>query len=156
VNGNVLYAGTIDGLYISSNDGTSWTQISTGLTNTSVYSLATDGTILFAGTADGMFHRPISQINSVNDIPADAMVQLSASPNPFTSATTIQYSVPATENVSIKIYNIIGECVKTVVDNSQAKGSYQLTMDNVGMSSGVYYCSLQAGDLRRTIKIVLQ
>ena len=53
VSGTNLFAGTYGGVFLSTNNGTSWTQVNTGLTNTNVRSLAVSGTNLFAGTEGG-------------------------------------------------------------------------------------------------------
>jgi len=55
VNGSNLFAGTFGGVFLSTNNGTSWTAVNTGLTNTSVLSLAVNGSNLFAGTLGGVF-----------------------------------------------------------------------------------------------------
>jgi len=155
VNGNAIYAGTNGyGVFISTNSGANWTPINTGLTNQTVYSLATDGVTMFAGTADGIFKRPVGEINAVNDIAAKSPIQLSAYPNPFKLETTINYSIPATEKVSLKIYNLIGECIETPVDETQEPGSYKVIVDAIKLNSGIYYCTLQTGDTRKTIKLI--
>jgi len=53
VSGSTLFAGTNDGVFISSDSGTTWTQKTNGLTNPSVASLAVDGNYLYAGTYEG-------------------------------------------------------------------------------------------------------
>jgi photosystem II stability/assembly factor-like uncharacterized protein len=55
VSGTNLFAGTRGGVFLSTNNGTSWTAVNTGLTNTDVTSLAVSGTNLFAGTFGGVF-----------------------------------------------------------------------------------------------------
>lgn len=156
VNGNAVYAGTYGGgIYISTNAGSSWTPINTGLSNMNVYSLYNDGSTMFAGTGDGIFKRSIGEINSINDISNTVAIQLSAYPNPFKSQATIQYSVPATENVIVKIYDVLGNCVLTMVDRTLSQGTYQETLNGESLSSGLYYCTLQTGDIKKTIKLIL-
>src|SRR6267143_1930864 len=56
VSGNNLFAGTIGGgVFLSANNGTSWTAVNSGLTSTSVHSMAVSGTSIFAGTPNGVF-----------------------------------------------------------------------------------------------------
>lgn len=156
VNGNAIYAGTNGyGVFISTNSGASWAPINTGLTDQTVYSLATDGVTMFAGTADGIFRRPIGEINAITEIPANDPVQLSAYPNPFKSQTTIQYTIPSTENVTLKIYNVIGECVGTPIEKTLGPGSYQAILNSDALTSGIYFCTLQVGETRKTIKLFL-
>ena len=59
VSGTNLFAGTGGGVFLSTNNGTSWTEVNNGLTNTHVYTLAVSGTNLFAGTlGGGVWRRP--------------------------------------------------------------------------------------------------
>ena len=67
-------------------------------------------------------------------------------PNPFNPATVIHYRLPAVErsgaslyNVSLKIYNIVGQVVATVVNENQQSGAHTVTWDASRMASGVYF-----------------
>lgn len=77
-------------------------------------------------------------------------------PNPFNPSTTIKFTLAKSGNVSLKIYNIMGQLVKTVVDNeykNQGDYNYQITMDN--LSSGVYFYTLTQGSQQITKKMIL-
>lgn len=82
------------------------------------------------------------------------------SPNPFNPSTTIKFYVPSTENVTLTIYNIIGEEVTTLVNN-QVSAGYHITYwngkDNFGntVASGIYLYRLQAGNFVETKKMNL-
>ena len=76
-------------------------------------------------------------------------------PNPFNPATEIQYTIPADERVSLKVYNIRGAEVAILVESEQTSGAYSVRWDAREMASGVYFCRLQAGEVGRTIKMVL-
>ncbi len=65
-------------------------------------------------------------------------------PNPFNPSTTISYSLKANSNVSIKIYNILGREVSTLVNERQNAGSYSISFNGSNLSSGVYFYSLIA------------
>jgi|GEM_PF-2489141 len=62
VSGENLFAGTYKGVFLSTNNGTSWTEVSSGLTNISVLSLAVSGTDLFVFTGSGVFVRPLLEL----------------------------------------------------------------------------------------------
>jgi flagellar hook assembly protein FlgD len=69
-------------------------------------------------------------------------------PNPFTEQTVLTYQLPAAGNVCLKIYNIAGQLVKTLVDTQQGPGVYNVIwsgLDDLGrrVSSGVYFCRLE-------------
>jgi len=65
-------------------------------------------------------------------------------PNPFNPSTIISYSLKANSNVSIKVYNILGREVSTLVNERQNAGSYSISFNGSNLSSGVYFYSLIA------------
>jgi hypothetical protein len=76
-------------------------------------------------------------------------------PNPFNPVTKIQYSVPNSGHVSIKVYNALGSEVATIFEGEQASGSYIASFDASQLASGVYFYRLQAGSVQLTKKLVL-
>jgi len=78
-------------------------------------------------------------------------------PNPFNPTTTINYSIPKESFVTIKIYDLLGKEVATLVDEFQKPGTYnyQLSISNYQLSSGVYFYQLQAGNFIATKKLIL-
>jgi serine protease AprX len=76
-------------------------------------------------------------------------------PNPFNPSTKINYSVPYASHVRIALYDILGNQVKVLTDNYKAPGSYSYTLNAEGLSSGVYFVRLNAGNSNRIIKITL-
>ncbi|MFQ6114108.1 MAG: FlgD immunoglobulin-like domain containing protein, partial [bacterium] len=81
-------------------------------------------------------------------------------PNPFNPETMIRYDLPASTHVVLRIYNILGKEVKTLVDADQSAGVKMAIWDgtnNVGepVGSGVYYYKLVASDFSKTLKLML-
>lgn len=77
-------------------------------------------------------------------------------PNPFNPATVIKYDLPKDVNVTVKIYDLIGREVATLVNNVLKKaGRYELNWNAGNYASGVYFYRLEAGDYVRTKKMVL-
>ena len=76
-------------------------------------------------------------------------------PNPFNPVTTIRYSLPQSGDVSLIIYNLLGEEIVRLIDGEQSAGYHTVTWDASKMASGVYLYRLQAGDFVRTRKMVL-
>ena len=76
-------------------------------------------------------------------------------PNPFNPATTIKYSVPAASFVTIKVYDILGREVASLVNEQKAAGSYNVQFNGNDLSSGVYLYRMQAGSFVQTKKLVL-
>jgi photosystem II stability/assembly factor-like uncharacterized protein len=76
-------------------------------------------------------------------------------PNPFNPTTTIKYSIPQTSEVSLKVYNLLGQEVATLVRDSQGPGNYTLRYDCQRLSAGVYLYRLTAGTFNQTKKMIL-
>ncbi len=76
-------------------------------------------------------------------------------PNPFNPTTTIRYSIPNSSNVSMKIYNILGQEVATLVNQHQIAGNYTVTFDASRLASGVYFYRLNAGSFTAVKKMLL-
>jgi len=67
-------------------------------------------------------------------------------PNPFNPSTTIEFSLPQTGFVTLKVYNILGEVVATLVNEELNVGTYTTQWNASGVASGVYLYRLQAGN----------
>jgi len=76
-------------------------------------------------------------------------------PNPFNPVTTIKYSIPNSERVVLKVYNILGQEVATLVNEEQRAGVYELKFDASNLASGVYFYKLQAGKFIDVKKMML-
>ncbi len=76
-------------------------------------------------------------------------------PNPFNPSTQIEYSVPKTGHVSLKVFNALGQEVATLFDGEQNPGKYVATFDAKGLTSGVYFYRLQSGTASLTQKLIL-
>ncbi len=76
-------------------------------------------------------------------------------PNPFNPVTTIDYSIPQTSFVSIKIYDMLGMEIITLVNEEKSAGNYKVKFNAGKFSSGLYLCRLQAGNFSETKKLIL-
>jgi hypothetical protein len=76
-------------------------------------------------------------------------------PNPFNPTTTINYSVPTRTFVSLKVIDILGREVTTLVNEEKSAGNYSVNFSGANLSSGVYFYSLSAGDFRQVKKLIL-
>jgi hypothetical protein len=76
-------------------------------------------------------------------------------PNPFNPTTVINYQLPVASHVVIRVYDILGREVTTLVNEQKPAGSYQVDFDAHLLSSGVYFYRLQAGSFTETKKFVL-
>jgi hypothetical protein len=76
-------------------------------------------------------------------------------PNPFNPSTIIAYSIPQRSNVSLKIYDVLGKEIATLIDEQKEMGLYEIKFDASKLSSGVYIYSIQAGDYLESRKMML-
>jgi hypothetical protein len=76
-------------------------------------------------------------------------------PNPFNPVTEIKYDVPKNSRVTLKVYNVLGAEVATLVDADQKANFYTVSWDAKDLASGVYFCTLTAGDFKAVKKMVL-
>jgi hypothetical protein len=76
-------------------------------------------------------------------------------PNPFNPQTTIQFSIPAQSHVTLKIYNLLGEEITTLIDNELYSGIHNITWDATGLPSGLYIYRLVAGSFTATKQLTL-
>jgi photosystem II stability/assembly factor-like uncharacterized protein len=150
------------GVYETTNMGQTWTQINTGLVGAAlnITTLFTDGEYIYAGTMGrGIWKRPLSQlITSVVDNSASypASFRLSQNyPNPFNPTTKINYSIPHSEFVSLKVFNVLGEEVADLVNEYKPAGKYTIEFNGSNFSSGVYLFRLKAGSYFLTRKMTL-
>ncbi len=76
-------------------------------------------------------------------------------PNPFNPSTTIEYSIAKASRVTIDVYNVLGQKVKSLIDEKQNPGIYQLKFNGSELSSGIYLYTIKAGNFHKTMKMLL-
>ena len=76
-------------------------------------------------------------------------------PNPFNPVTTIKYSIPNENNVTIKVYDMLGSEITTLINENKPAGSYEIQFDGSNLASGTYLYKIEAGDFTATKKLML-
>lgn len=76
-------------------------------------------------------------------------------PNPFNPNTIINYAIPAKSQVTLKVYNLLGKELFTLVNKEQNSGNHNVDFDASNISSGIYFYKLQAGNFVETKKMIL-
>jgi hypothetical protein len=159
--GNLFAGAASNGVFLSSNNGGSWSDVTNGLGNYNVGSLAISGTYLFASTLyDGVWQRPLSEmITSVreiarNEMPSEYRIGTNY-PNPFNPTTKIKYQIPELSFVTLKVFDVLGSEVATLVNEEKLIGNYEIEFDAQELTSGIYFYELQAGSFVETKKMVL-
>jgi Secretion system C-terminal sorting domain len=159
INDSNIFASSEGGVFLSTNEGGQWRQNNSGLLDTNVSSLVVNGDNLFAGTQDrGVWRRPLSEMTPVKGSKPALPIKFSLLqnyPNPFNPTTAISYSLPMNALVTLKIYDILGRDVKTLVNERQDEGSHSVIFNAKDLSSGVYFYRLTAGSFIGTKKLML-
>ena len=99
------------------------------------------------------------QVKKLQALPQVAALQQNY-PNPFNPSTEIRFAIPTARDVQLKVYNQLGQTVRTLVDRRMKAGSYSMNWDGTTeaghqVSSGVYFYSLEAGDFSQIRKMTL-
>jgi hypothetical protein len=108
----------------------------------------------------GAQENPRATPTDVNDGQAglpEVVVLAQNYPNPFNPSTTIRFSIPAGANghTSLRVYDLLGQEVATLVDEQKQAGNYSVSWDAHGMTSGVYFYRLSVGQFSATRKLIL-
>ncbi len=157
---NSLFAGTFGGgVFGSANYGSSWKGVNQGLNSKFINALAISDSTLFAGTqGGGLWRRYLSEINSVRQ-PQDGtpgrFSLMQNYPNPFNPSTVITYQIPSVGKVTLKIYDVLGREVATLVNGVKNPGSYEVKFDAGNLPSGAYFYTLRSGNYVQTSKLLL-
>ena len=157
----VLYAGTDRGVYVKDGNN-NWAPFSNGLPNVIVTELDiyynSAGDKLRAGTyGRGLWETNISA-TGIQNISSEIPFEYSLGqnfPNPFNPVTRINFQIPVKGNVSLKVYNQLGQEVAVLADKFMSVGYYSADFDASKLSSGVYFYRLITGSYYATKKMVL-
>lgn len=163
--GNATNSGI--GVYRTTNAGISWSEFNSGVMNNtiSVRALNFNSTIgrVLAGaahptvtTGQGLFYYDFpSGIGNQNITLPDAFKLNQNYPNPFNPVTTITYAIPNAQHTMLKVYDINGREVRTLVNDIQSAGGYEVRFDGTGLSSGVYFYELVSGNFSDTKSMMI-
>jgi len=155
-------------IYRTTNKGTSWTEqpttcpVGKNFLAISMFNVncgwAVTGTGAAGGGSNGGIFKytdVLSEINPNNTTTPSNFVLEQNYPNPFNPSTTINYSIPKSAFVTLKVYDVLGNEVKTLVNEQQSVNNYSYTADFSNLTTGVYYYTLKAGDFTSTKKLML-
>ncbi len=116
-----------------------------------------DSQSILAGTKNGELFRndsPLTSVSSEIEIPAEFNLSQNY-PNPFNPSTIIEFSIPQSEFVSIKVFNLIGEEVATLLNKEMNGGAHKVKFNPSNLSSGIYFYQISAGDFNEVKKMIL-
>ena len=147
------------GIYVTSDLGETWTEVNDStFGQISLTSMVATGKYLFAGTQSGAWRIPISDIITSVDNRPQLPTGFSLSqnfPNPFNPTTVISYHISAISNVTLKVYDVLGREIATLVDEKQFAGSHAVKFNAANLPTGVYFYRLSTGNFTSTKKALL-
>jgi len=165
---SVIYSLMNEGLFYSDNESI-YLKLIPGSENlpviqpinysSTIRNISTDNenNFIFVGTASGIYRTDFvtgidEQVNKL--IPKGFYLEQNY-PNPFNPFTTIEYSVPKTSKISLKVYDVLGSEVITLVDEEKQSGVYEVGLDGSFLSSGIYFYTLISDNFSDTKKLIL-
>ena len=150
------------GIYRSTDAGSTWALAdSFSIANFDITGLTNDGTNLFVATGvEGLWHMTISALgvtsvpNDGRDLPSKITIAQNY-PNPFNPSTEISYTLTKTSKVSLKVFDLLGREIATLVDGKNEPGQHSVSWNAINVPSGVYFYRMVAGDFVQTKKMIL-
>jgi hypothetical protein len=139
-----IYIACDGGIYRTNKIDTLWEEINTGLPSSQVLYNIGYSTNGYLYTVSGGLYRSKEKIfyNNEPEIPYSILLHQNY-PNPFNPGTTIEYSIPELSIVTLKVFNVIGEEVTTLINEEKNTGNYTAEFSAGSLSSGVYFYQLQ-------------
>jgi len=143
------------GISVSTDNGSTWSDLTHDTIN--VHVLASFGDTTYAFTSNGILVLTPNGVTAVKDaVPIARVFRLEQNyPNPFNPTTQISYTLAKASNVSLKIYDILGREVATLVNGKNQPGQHSVSWNALTVPSGVYFYRIVAGDFVQTKKMVL-
>mgnify|MGYP003349258574 FL=1 len=158
--GGYIFAGTGgDGIFHSINSGSSWSDINSGLTDFNIFSLVFNSSgYIFAGTSEKAVFRSIQPVTSIEENFVESRTTFSLYqnyPNPFSPITVFNFHLPISSEVTLKVYNILGNEIATLVNERKEAGNYSVEWNAEKFSSGMYFYRLSVSEKTETRKMML-
>lgn len=155
---NLYVSSWTAGVYVLSSSESAANFQSVGMSGAGVSTVFVDkvNSSLYVGTKSGQIYEYVNatDIEEPADLPTEFALEQNY-PNPFNPTTNIKFSVINTGNYSLKVYNILGEEVVTLINNQLNPGNYTVTFDASKLSSGIYIYHLSGSNLNMVKKMML-
>ncbi|MCF6270122.1 MAG: T9SS type A sorting domain-containing protein [Melioribacteraceae bacterium] len=150
----------LPGVYRTTDAGLTWENITNNLQHTHVTFVKLDPnntSRLFAGTGGGgLWSTDLSTDVEDENRQLPTHFELHQNyPNPFNPNTTIEYSIPESGFVTLKVYDILGKEVVKLVNKEQTSGNYEVEFNGYGLSSGLYFYRVHSGTFTNMKNLIL-
>ncbi|MCF8395565.1 MAG: choice-of-anchor A family protein, partial [Melioribacteraceae bacterium] len=157
-NDDVYISSWANGVFkLESNKGEFWAPMGLAGHGVSSMMISSSSTTVYTGTSDGQIYMSVSGLTSARDedsVPVEFNLMQNY-PNPFNPTTTIEFSVAANGLYTLKIYNILGQEVATLLNKELTAGSHKEIFDARSLASGIYIYSLVGEKVNMTKKMIL-
>ncbi|MCF8242807.1 MAG: T9SS type A sorting domain-containing protein [Melioribacteraceae bacterium] len=146
-------------MFLTEDNGLNWEQV----TNQSILKIEVDNAEprnIYCITGDNDFIRIVDtfHVTGINNASIDHIINFELYqnyPNPFNPRTNIVYQIPKEGRVVIKLYDILGREMQTLVNEEKIQGRYEFTFNGTKLSSGVYIYRITAGEFTANKKLLL-
>ena len=145
-------------IYKTTDQGLNWTSMPSPVTTETLNHVqVVSSTLAFAVGTNGTIlkYQDVTAMAGEEPIVGVGHSLLQNSPNPFSAATMMKYQVPVDGFVDLKVYDVYGKVVSTLIDEEKRAGSYEIDFDASDLPGGVYFCTLRAGAASQTNKLIL-
>lgn len=157
--GKIYVASWTTGVFSSSDNGDTWTSLGMGGLGVSAILVNPETNDVYIGTKEGkIFLSKSGSLTSVNDndqlVPTKFELNQNY-PNPFNPSTVIRFAIPEAGRFHLRVYNILGQEVATLVDGELSSGIHKVNFDASKLSSGVYIYKLTGNNVNISKKMIL-
>ncbi|MDD5360925.1 MAG: T9SS type A sorting domain-containing protein [Ignavibacteria bacterium] len=162
-NGNKIITGTYNnGIFVSQNGGANFYSVNLGLPQLSevfCITVLNDQTVFIGLNGLGVWRRPLSEVvsgvSNIGTAIPETYTLGQNYPNPFNPSTTIRFEIPKSSNVTMKVYDLSGKEVSSIVNGYYKAGVYEATFNASNLSSGVYFYKIIADNFSSTKKMMV-
>jgi len=137
--------------------GDNWNEINLGISSSGVSLEFDSNGFLYVGTRKRGLFRSVeitTNVKSISNTPSTYLL-LQNYPNPFNPTTVISYQIPQQGFVTLKIFDVLGREVATLVNEEKPAGRYEVNFNAVGLASGVYIYRMKVNDFIESKKMIL-
>ncbi len=120
-----------------------------------VFTVGSSNTWVSGGfLVDTMLRGPVTSVDVLEELPKEFALYQNY-PNPFNPSTTIRFAVPTQCQVTLVLHNILGQYVRTLMDEDMTPGMYSQRFEAKELSSGVYFYTMRAGQFVQTRRLIV-
>ena len=124
-----------------------------------IYDFVNNNEYIFLASDSAIWRRPVSDLITKVAQPNNQLITdvflFQNYPNPFNPTTTIKFSIPKYDFVTIKVFDILGKVAATLFNKKLESGTYEVKFNGSNLSSGIYFYRLEAGKFSKTKKLLL-